>query len=91
MPLLKIVLESQNLGRKICRDVPWYVSMSYLSWLRADIYHLQDGEYIKAENSLVFPNLPIQKLPKLIEQNREKGRRAIRRAVREWVREFRTL
>ena len=55
------------------------------------IYHLENGKYIAAENSLIFPNLPIQKLPTLIEENRDKGRRAFRRAVREWVRELRTL
>ncbi|MEH1889867.1 MAG: Uma2 family endonuclease [Nostoc sp.] len=51
------------------------------------IYHLQDGEYVESEKSLVFPTLAIRDLPKLIEQNRADGRRAIRRAVREWVRE----
>ena len=51
------------------------------------IYHLQDGEYMEAQRSLVFPNLPIRELPKLIEQYRAVGRLAIRRAVREWVRE----
>ncbi|MEH2211166.1 Uma2 family endonuclease [Nostoc sp.] len=49
------------------------------------IYHLQDGEYIESENSLIFPTLAIRDLPKLIEQNRADGRRAIRRAVRKWV------
>jgi len=51
------------------------------------IYHLQDGEYIEAQKSLVFPNLAIRQLPKLIEKNRAVGRLAIRRAVREWARE----
>ncbi|KAB8314117.1 Uma2 family endonuclease [Tolypothrix campylonemoides VB511288] len=51
------------------------------------IYHLQDGEYIEAQRSLVFPNLAIRELPKLIEQNRAGGRLAIRRAVRKWARE----
>ncbi|MBN3885560.1 MAG: Uma2 family endonuclease [Nostoc sp.] len=49
------------------------------------IYLLQNGEYVESENSLVFPTLAIRYLPKLIEQNRANGRRAIRRAVREWV------
>jgi Uma2 family endonuclease len=49
------------------------------------IYHLQNGEYVESENSLVFPTLEIRYLPKLIEQNRADGRRAIRQAVREWV------
>ncbi|MBN3898900.1 MAG: Uma2 family endonuclease [Nostoc sp. NOS(2021)] len=49
------------------------------------IYHLQNGEYVESATSLVFPTLAIRDLPKLIEQNRADGRRAIRRAVREWV------
>jgi Uma2 family endonuclease len=51
------------------------------------IYHLEDGKYIESQQSIVFPNLTIQELPQLIEQNRADGRRAIRRAVRVWVRE----
>ena len=50
------------------------------------IYHLQDGEYVESETSMVFPSLPIRELPKLIEQYRADGRLAIRRAVRQWVR-----
>ncbi|KAB8331543.1 Uma2 family endonuclease [Scytonema tolypothrichoides VB-61278] len=50
------------------------------------IYHLQDGEYVEAQKSLVFPNLTIPELPKVIEQNRANGRLTIRCAVREWTR-----
>lgn len=50
------------------------------------IYQLQNEEYIEVETSLVFPILPIQELPALIEQYRPQGRRAIRRAVRGWAR-----
>jgi Uma2 family endonuclease len=50
-----------------------------------EIYLLQNDEYIESEKSLVFPSLEIRYLPKLIEQNRANGRRAIRKAVREWV------
>ncbi|MFP4336305.1 MAG: Uma2 family endonuclease [Halothece sp.] len=50
------------------------------------IYQLQNEEYIEVETSLVFPTLPIQELPVLIEQYRPQGRRAIRRAVRGWAR-----
>ncbi|WP_339328000.1 Uma2 family endonuclease [Anabaena lutea] len=50
------------------------------------IYLLQNEEYVESEKSLVFPSLEIRYLPKLIEQNRLNGRRAIRKAVREWVR-----
>jgi Uma2 family endonuclease len=49
------------------------------------IYNLQGSKYIEVDKSLVFPNLPIQELPQLIEQNRTGGRLALRRAVREWV------
>ncbi len=52
------------------------------------IYLLQNGEYIESETSLVFPSLPIRELPRLIEENRTEGRRAMRKAVREWAREF---
>lgn len=51
------------------------------------IYHLQNGEYQEAQISLVFPNLAVQEIPRLIEQNRSLGRRAIRQAVRAWARE----
>ncbi len=49
------------------------------------IYILHNGEYIESEKSLVFPGLEIRDLPKLIEQNRMDGTRAIRKAVRAWV------
>jgi Uma2 family endonuclease len=51
------------------------------------IYRLQDAQYVKAEQSTIFPKLNIQALPQLIEQNRSSGRLALRRSVREWVRE----
>ncbi len=51
------------------------------------IYQLQNGEYQEAQTSLVFPNLAVQEIPTLIEQNRSLGRRAIRQAVRAWARE----
>ncbi len=51
------------------------------------IYNLQGSKYIEVDKSLVFPNLPIQELPQLIEKNRTGGRLALRRAVREWVRQ----
>ena len=50
------------------------------------IYQLQNGEYQEAQTSLVFPNLAVQEIPRLIEQNRSLGRRAIRQAVRAWAR-----
>lgn len=50
------------------------------------IYQLHNEGYIEVETSSIFPTLPIQELPALIEQYRPQGRRAIRRAVREWAR-----
>ena len=50
------------------------------------IYQLQDEGYIEVETSQIFPTLPVQELPALIEQYRPQGRRAMRRAVREWAR-----
>jgi Uma2 family endonuclease len=49
------------------------------------IYLLQGERYLEVEKSSIFPNLSIQEIPNLIEQNRDKGRRAIRQAVRNWV------
>jgi Uma2 family endonuclease len=52
------------------------------------IYHLQDGEYIEARDSLALPRLPIHELPELIETYRTEGRIALRRAVRQWARRW---
>lgn len=49
------------------------------------IYQLQNDDYIEVETSLVFPQIRVQELPKIIEQERPNGRRAIRQAVRNWV------
>lgn len=49
------------------------------------IYQLQGSDYQEVGQSEIFPNLPIQELPKVIERDRLQGRRAIRRAVRQWV------
>ena len=53
------------------------------------IYQLQHEGYIEVETSLVFPTLPVQELPALIEQYRLQGKLAIRKAVRKWVQETR--
>ncbi|MBR8827318.1 MAG: Uma2 family endonuclease [Gomphosphaeria aponina SAG 52.96 = DSM 107014] len=84
---LEIDLSSKSLSR-----FPIYVRLGFPEiWCYEDgeitIYLLEKEEYIKAENSLIFPQLPIQELPSLIELNRHEGRRAIRRVVRAWVRE----
>jgi Uma2 family endonuclease len=51
------------------------------------IYQLQGSDYQEVDKSDIFPNLPIQELPRVIERDRLQGRRAIRRAVRAWVKE----
>lgn len=51
------------------------------------IYQLQNGDYGETQISLVFPDLAVKEIPRLIEQNRSAGRRAIRKAVRAWVKE----
>lgn len=49
------------------------------------IYQLQNGDYEDTETSLVFPDLAVKEIPRLIEQNRSAGRLAIRKALRAWV------
>ena len=49
------------------------------------IYQLENDDYIEVENSSVFPQLRVQGLSVIIEQNRLNGRRAVRQAVRNWV------
>lgn len=52
------------------------------------LYRLQQDEYIEVSQSQIFPSLPIQTLPQLIEQHRQTGRLSLRRAVRAWVQQF---
>jgi Uma2 family endonuclease len=49
------------------------------------IYQLQNGKYLQAQHSQIFPALNIPHLPQIIETHRQQGRLAIRRAVRAWV------
>lgn len=51
------------------------------------IYQLEGKEYIEVQISSIFPTLPIQEIPELIEKHRYSGRLSLRKAVREWVRE----
>lgn len=51
------------------------------------IYQLDRQEYREVETSSIFPTLPIQELPELIEKYRFSGRRSLRQAVREWAKE----
>jgi Uma2 family endonuclease len=50
------------------------------------IYQLEGKEYIEVQISSIFPTLPIQEIPELIEKHRYSGRRSLRKAVREWAR-----
>ncbi|MEL7038973.1 MAG: Uma2 family endonuclease [Cyanobacteria bacterium J06592_8] len=46
---------------------------------------LENKKYQQVETSSIFPQLRVQELPVIIEQNRTNGRRAVRQAVRNWV------
>mgnify|MGYP006269632929 CR=1 FL=1 len=50
------------------------------------IYQLQNNEtYLVVTTSSIFPSLPIQDLPNLLEEYRNQGRLAMRQAVRKWA------
>ncbi|WP_088890554.1 Uma2 family endonuclease [Leptolyngbya ohadii] len=49
------------------------------------IYRLQDQQYLEVQHSSIFPQLNIQALPQIIEENRALGRLALRRSIRAWV------
>lgn len=51
------------------------------------IYQLEGKEYIEVQTSSIFPTLPIQEIPELIEKHRYSGRLSLRKAVRAWARE----
>jgi Uma2 family endonuclease len=51
------------------------------------IYQLDGQEYIEVKTSSIFPTLPIQEIPELIEKYRYSGRLSLRKAVRAWARE----
>jgi Uma2 family endonuclease len=51
------------------------------------IYLLDNEEYKEAENSSAFPEIPVQQIPRIIEQYRKEGRRIIRQKIREWIKE----
>ena len=45
----------------------------------------EDETYQESESSLVFPDLPVQEIPTIINQYRNSGRRTIRQKIREWA------
>lgn len=82
-----------DLTRKSLNRLPIYARLGIPElWCYDDgqltIYHLRQGEYAEAENSLVFPQLPIRELPQLIDEYRKQGRRALRQAVRTWAKKY---
>lgn len=56
---------------------------------RLKIYLLQNDEtYQESPSSLVFPDLPVQEIPEVINQYRMQGRRKIRQEIRKWALTF---
>jgi Uma2 family endonuclease len=53
---------------------------------RLKIYLLQNDEtYQESRFSLVFPDLPVQEIPEVINEYRMQGRRKIRQEIRKWA------
>ena len=51
------------------------------------IYHLKDGAYVEAANSIAFSILTSATLSEFLEQSNTKGQTATLRALRQWVRQ----
>ncbi len=83
---LEIDLTSKSLDR-----FPIYARLGIPElWCYEDgqlkIYLLQaDETYEISTSSLVFPDLPVQEIPEIINQYRLQGRRKIRQKIREWA------
>lgn len=83
---LEIDLTSKSLDR-----FPIYARLGIPElWCYEDgqlkIYLLQaDETYETSADSLVFPDLPVQEIPEVINQYRLQGRRKIRQKIREWA------
>lgn len=55
---------------------------------KLQIYVLQDGRYVKVQESLNFPGLPlVEIIPQYLEQSKIAGRNATIKAFRLWIRE----
>jgi Uma2 family endonuclease len=52
---------------------------------RAQIYHLQENEYIEATNSRAFPPLTAEVLTQCLEQSKTAGQSAALRSFRAWL------
>ncbi len=86
--VLEIDLSSKSLNR-----FPIYLSLGVPElWCydqgKLKIYLLINDQYKESQNSLVFPNIPVQEIPNIIEKYRLQGRRIIRQKIREWARNF---
>ena len=83
---LEIDLTSKSLDR-----FPVYARLRVPEIWRYDrqikIYQLQNETYIETNNSLAFPNFPIQEIVPVIKQNQQLGKKDLRRAFRSWVRQ----
>jgi Uma2 family endonuclease len=82
---LEIDVTSKSLSRfsiYACLGVPeiWCYDSGHLK-----IYQLNEQDYFEVETSSIFPTLPLQELPQLIETHRFLGRRSLRQAVRQWA------
>lgn len=55
------------------------------------IYHLVDGEYFEASNSLAFENFPVREIPAFVQRNMVNGRSALEKLFIAWVRQIRKL
>lgn len=53
---------------------------------KLQIYHLQAGQYERIPNSLIFPELSLEVLPKIIKDHLKSGRAAVRNEFHKWLR-----
>ncbi len=50
---------------------------------------LREGQYVRSEHSLHFPDVPITGiLPDYLEQSQTTGRTALMRSFRQWIQEY---
>lgn len=82
---LEIDLTSKSLDR-----LPIYARLRVPEIWRYDkgqirIYQLQNETSVETNNSLAFPNFPIQEIVPFIQGNRSLGKKHLRRAFRRWV------
>lgn len=86
--VLEIDLSSKSLNR-----FPIYLSLGVPElWCydqgKLKVYLLINDQYKESQNSLVFPHIPVQEIPNIIEKYRLQGRRIIRQKIRAWAKNF---